>query len=53
MVYAARWFGQVRVPGRIVGLLPVGSSLVVTALGVVLLVEALAPSRAEAPLPVH
>ena len=42
MVYAARWFGQVRVPGRVVGLLPVGSSLVVTALGLVLLVEALA-----------
>jgi ABC-type nickel/cobalt efflux system permease component RcnA len=42
MVYAARSFGRVRVPGRVVGLLPVGSSLVVTALGLVLLAEALA-----------
>jgi nickel/cobalt exporter len=41
MVHAGRWFGRVRVPGRIVGLLPVGSSLVVTVLGLVLLAEAL------------
>ena len=41
MVHAGRWFGRVRVPDRIVGLLPVGSSLVVTALGLVLLAEAL------------
>ena len=41
LVYAGRQFERVRAPGAIVRLLPAGSALVVTALGVLILIEAL------------
>jgi nickel/cobalt exporter len=41
LVYAGRQFERVRAPGGLVRLLPAGSALVVTALGMVILVEAL------------
>ncbi len=41
LVYAGHLFERVRTPGRIVRLMPVGSALVVTALGMVILAQAL------------
>jgi len=41
LVYAGRQFERVRAPGGLVRLLPAGSALVVTALGMVILFEAL------------
>ncbi|MCA1553217.1 MAG: high-affinity nickel-transporter, partial [Chloroflexi bacterium] len=41
LVYAGRIFNRVRAPGRLILLLPVGSALVVTLLGVVIAAQAL------------